>query len=149
MRGISEPDLGKERTGGGTSALRHIRDPRCWCSRSSRCWGALPLSCYFSNVLRGVCSKCPSTGQSPHFNCGEPAAGRRVGGAVQLGPISFKNIYLFVYQREGKGKRKRGRETSMGCLLHVPRRGTKPATQVCALTRNRTSYLLLCGTMPN
>ena len=36
------------------------------------------------------------------------------------------------------------RETSIGCLLHAPQPGTKPTTQECALTRNRTGDLLLC-----
>ena len=35
--------------------------------------------------------------------------------------IPFIYIYLFIFQREGKGGRKRGRETSMcGCFSYVP-----------------------------
>ena len=53
--------------------------------------------------------------------------------------IVFKTIFkdfIYLFFREGKGERKRGRETSMcGCLWL----GTWPATQACALTRNRTS----------
>ena len=41
------------------------------------------------------------------------------------------------------------RETSISCLSHACRLGTKPATQACALTGNRTGDLSLCGTMPN
>ena len=53
------------------------------------------------------------------------------------------SIYLFIifihlYFREGKGERKRGRETSeCGCLC-APLLGTWPATQARALTGNRT-----------
>ena len=41
----------------------------------------------------------------------------------------------------------RGRETLIGCLSHAPWLGTKPATQACGLTRNRTSNFLLCRTV--
>ena len=35
--------------------------------------------------------------------------------------LLFKRFYLFIFQREGKGGRKRERETSMcGCLSHAP-----------------------------
>ena len=37
---------------------------------------------------------------------------------------SFLKRFLFIYfQREGKGGRKRGRETSIGCLSHAPNLG--------------------------
>ena len=53
--------------------------------------------------------------------------------------VFFKRFYLFIF-REGKGGRKRGRETSMcGCLLSTTPLGTWPATQACALTGNGTS----------
>ena len=53
-------------------------------------------------------------------------------------------IYLFIF-REGKGERKRGRETLMcGCLSCAPRLGTWPATQVFALTGNRTGDPPIC-----
>ena len=60
--------------------------------------------------------------------------------------ISFFFKILFIYfEREGKGGRKRGRETSMcGCLSRTPLLGTWPNTQACALTRNRTGNLLVC-----
>ena len=46
----------------------------------------------------------------------------------------FINLLL-----EGKGGRKRRRETSVcGCLSHAPPLGTWPATQACAPTGNRT-----------
>ena len=41
------------------------------------------------------------------------------------------------------------RGTFVGCLLHTPQLGIGPTTQVCALTGNRTSDLLLCGMMLN
>ena len=48
--------------------------------------------------------------------------------------------FLFIF-REGKGGRQRRRETVMcGCLEH-PLLGIWPATQACALTGNRTSYI--------
>ena len=37
----------------------------------------------------------------------------------------------------------------IGCLSHAPQSGTRPTTQVCDLTRNRTGNLLVCGTTPN
>ena len=39
----------------------------------------------------------------------------------------FVRFYLFIFQRKGKGERKRGRETSMcGCLSHAPFQGPGP-----------------------
>ena len=41
-------------------------------------------------------------------------------------------FYLFIFT-EGKGGRKRGRETSMcGCLSHVPHRGPSQQPSMCA-----------------
>ena len=62
----------------------------------------------------------------------------------------YKVKKLFIYfQREGKGPRKRGRETWMlerninQLPLICPLSGTRPATQACALTRNQTGDLFL------
>ena len=62
-----------------------------------------------------------------------------------------KKKRLFIYfQREGEGGRNRGRETSMyerninWLALACPLLGTWPATQACALTRNRTGDLSVC-----
>ena len=53
-------------------------------------------------------------------------------------------IYLFI-EREGKGGRNKGRETSMcGCLSCAPLLGTWPTTQAGALTGNRTGDPLVC-----
>ena len=54
----------------------------------------------------------------------------------------LKTLFIF---REGKGGRKRGRETSMcGCLSRPPPLlGTWAITQACALTGNRTSNPLV------
>ena len=58
------------------------------------------------------------------------------------GVIFKKTLFIF---REGKGGRKRGRETSMcGCLSCTPNWGTWPSPQACALTGNRTSDPLVC-----
>ena len=51
----------------------------------------------------------------------------------------LKRFYLFIIFREGKGERKRGRETSMCACLLQPLLETWPATQAWALTGNRTS----------
>ena len=70
--------------------------------------------------------------------------------------LLFLFIYLFIFilERGGGGGRKRERktltwETSIGCLPNTPWPGTKPATQACALTRNRTGDLSVCRMMPN
>ena len=60
-----------------------------------------------------------------------------------------KRFYLFIF-REGKGERKRGRETSMcGCFSRTPPLGTWPAIQACALTGNRTGDPLVCRPVLN
>ena len=46
--------------------------------------------------------------------------------------------------REGE-KHPCEREKSIGCVLHAPWLGSKPATQACALTQNRTHELSVCG----
>ena len=43
----------------------------------------------------------------------------------------------------------RGRDTSIGYILHDPQLRTWPATQTCALTGNQTSDFLVCRTTPN
>ena len=43
----------------------------------------------------------------------------------------------------------RGRDTSIGYILHDPQLRTWPATQTCALTGNQTGNLLVCGLMSN
>ena len=75
--------------------------------------------------------------------------------------LFFKDFnYLFLERGKGREQdRKRNisvgqkyqykRETLIGCLLHSPRPGTKPTTQACVLTSNRTSDFLLCGAMPS
>ena len=67
----------------------------------------------------------------------------------------FLRSYSFIFRERGKVGEREGekhrcvRVAPIGCLLHVPQAGTKPATQVCALTRNQTSDLLLCRMTPN
>ena len=57
---------------------------------------------------------------------------------------SFFLIFIYLFLERGKGGRKRRRETSMcGCLSLGPHRGTWSATQVCALTGNRTGNPLV------
>ena len=62
-------------------------------------------------------------------------------------------VYLFLRDggREGEreGRSINVRKSSIGCLLYAPHPGTKPATQACALTGNRTGNLLLCGVTSN
>ena len=62
----------------------------------------------------------------------------------------LKILFMYFY-REGKGRRKRQRETSMcGCLSHAPPPlGTWPATQAYALTRNQISYPPACRPVLN
>ena len=55
----------------------------------------------------------------------------------------FLKILCF-FQTEGKGRRKRGRETSVcGCFSRTPYWGPGPQTQACALTGNPSSDLLV------
>ena len=82
---------------------------------------------------------------------GQPGRGQRRARTTWISCyifIFFKLKILFI-QREGKGRRKRGRETSMcGCLL-CPPLGTWPVTKACALTGDRTSNPLVCRLMLN
>ena len=61
---------------------------------------------------------------------------------------------LFIFRERGREGEREGekhwcvRETSISCLSHAQPR-TWPATQVCALTGNQTSDLLVWGTMLN
>ena len=70
---------------------------------------------------------------------------RKVWGVMEMFIICIFNIIYF--QREGKGGRQRGRETSMWernidqLPLARPQLGTWPATQACDLPGNRTSEL--------
>ena len=57
---------------------------------------------------------------------------------------------LFIYRERGKEGEREGakhwclREVLIGCLSHVPKLGTCPATQACALTGNQICNLLVC-----
>ena len=69
---------------------------------------------------------------------------------------SFLNndfIYLFLEkgsegEREGE-KHPCERKTAISCLLYTPEPQTKPTSQACTLTGNRTFNLLLYGTVLN
>ena len=52
-------------------------------------------------------------------------------------------IYIYIYLREQGRVGERGRETSVWLPLECPLLGTRPTTQACALTGNRTSDTLL------
>ena len=58
--------------------------------------------------------------------------------------IFFKIIYLFILKERGREEKRDGekhwcaRETSIGCLSHIPQLGTWPTTQARALTGNGT-----------
>ena len=70
---------------------------------------------------------------------------------------SFFRFYLFILGERGREGENKGekhqceRQTSISCLSHLPWLGTGPwsTTQACALTRNRTSNLLLYRLTPN
>ena len=62
---------------------------------------------------------------------------------------------LFIF-REGKGEREREKEKNIDVqekhwlvASHTPPTRDLATTQVCAVTRNRTSDFSLCETMPN
>ena len=62
----------------------------------------------------------------------------------------FFRFYLFIFRervREGE-KHQCDRETSIGCLFHVPHPGTEPTTQAYALTRNRSGEFCFAGRCP-
>ena len=62
-----------------------------------------------------------------------------------MNPYMYAVLFIYLFL-EGKGERKRGRETSVcGCLSKWPPLGTWPATQACALTGNRTGNPLVCS----
>ena len=73
---------------------------------------------------------------------------------ISYGVFFFLLRFYVFLEREG-GREKEGEkhqcetEPSISCLSNTPWLGTKPATQVCALTRDRTGDLLLCRMMPN
>ena len=58
--------------------------------------------------------------------------------------LVFKDFfYLFIYRERGKGGRERERNITAWLPLARPLLGTRPATQTCALTRNRTGDSLV------
>ena len=59
----------------------------------------------------------------------------------------FLKILFIYFYTEGKGGRKRGRETLMCCCPppSAPLLGTCPTTQACALTGNGTDDPLVCS----
>ena len=60
------------------------------------------------------------------------------------------NILFTYFQREGKGGRKKGRETvNVWLPLACPLLGTWPTTQACALTGTRTHNALVCRLVLN
>ena len=67
--------------------------------------------------------------------------------AIRFYFLYKKSIDFTERGREGE-KHQCERQTLIVCLLHNPWLGTKPATQACVLTGNRTSNLLLCGMTP-
>ena len=63
-------------------------------------------------------------------------------------------IYLLLEREEGrererKGGRKRGRETSIDCLSHAPNQGPAPQPQHVPQPGIKPVNFLVCGTMPN
>ena len=63
--------------------------------------------------------------------------------------LLFKKYFIYLFLKEGKGERKRGRKTLM-CVRYIdqlplahPQLGSWPATQACALTGNRTTDSLV------
>ena len=72
-------------------------------------------------------------------------------GSTLAGSLFLKQdfIYLLFREREREGdregeKQQCARDTSVGCLLHAPNRGTWATTQARALAGNRTCDLLVC-----
>ncbi|KAF6094938.1 hypothetical protein HJG60_012001 [Phyllostomus discolor] len=59
------------------------------------------------------------------------------------------NLRLFIYLVLERGERREKGEKHPRVLLCMPQLRTESATQACALTRNQTSDLLVCGMEPN
>ena len=103
----------------------------------------LDLLCRFSsgNSLCGRPSKAPTSPGAQSFSL------------LKTYSCFLKKIFIFrVWGREGEreGKKYRcERETLIGCLSCAPKPETWPRTQACALARNRTGDLSLCGMTPN
>ena len=57
----------------------------------------------------------------------------------------LKRFYLFIFRERGRKGEREGekhqcmRETPIDCLLQGPQLGTKPTTQACALTGNKST----------
>ena len=58
--------------------------------------------------------------------------------------ITILRFYLFIFREEGREGEREGRNIDWLPLIHVLTRD-EPTAQACALTRNQTSHLLLCG----
>ena len=75
-------------------------------------------------------------------------------GYPQITSFFFLFLFLIFRERRREGKREGEKhqckiETSIGCVLYVSWLGAELTTQACALTRNRTGDLSLCGTTTN
>ena len=61
----------------------------------------------------------------------------------------FLSFHLFIFAERGRERNILAkREALIGCLSSMPRPGTRPATQACTLTGDRTGDPSLCGMTP-
>ena len=67
--------------------------------------------------------------------------------------LSVFYLFMYVFLERGKGGRKRGRNIDVRNINQLPLTraliGDLTHSQACALIRNGTSDLLLCGTLSN
>ena len=61
----------------------------------------------------------------------------------------FLKIFIYLFLERGEGREKERERNMCGCLSCIPPPGIKSTAQACALTRNWTGNLWLCGTMLN
>ena len=82
--------------------------------------------------------------------------GRKKPGHIELllgYSLKKKHIFIYLFLERGEGREKErkrniyvGEKHWMGCLSHIP---TWSATQECALTKNWTGDLAVCGMVPH
>ena len=96
-----------------------------------------------SNVFFQVIDKTCSTQDNRNLWNITKVRAEYYGGKTQK--IHFLKDFIYLFLERGCGREKEGEKHWIDCLLQMPQPGIRPATQACALTRNRTGDLLFAG----